>query len=257
MPFPVLGIVRWHDSTVSGATEGTGLHADVLDRLGTAIAAGTIGPGEILRAEELVDRYGVSRTVVREAVRVLESMGLVRSRRRVGTTVSPRGQWNVHDPRVIRWRLDGPGRDEQLRSLSELRCGVEPLAAELAADRATPEQCGVLVGAVMDMTAHGRAGDLFAYLEADQLFHRTLLAASGNEMVAALGDVVAEVLAGRTRHHLMPSRPEPEAIRLHRDVADAVRAGDAPAAGAAMREILREADAAMRAGVTRAPDQRL
>ncbi|MEJ8278541.1 FadR/GntR family transcriptional regulator [Pseudonocardia spirodelae] len=235
---------------MAGAAEGSGLHADVLDRLGAAIAAGEIAPGEVLRADELVGRYGVSRTVVREAVRVLESMGLVRSRRRVGTTVAPRGQWNVHDPRVIRWRLDGPGRDAQLRSLSELRGGVEPLAAELAAARATPEQCGELVGAVMDMTVHGRSGDLLAYLDADVRFHRTLLAASGNEMVAALGDVVAEVLAGRTRHHLMPRRPEPDAIRLHRDVADAVRSGDPEAAGAAMRAILAEADAAMRAGAT-------
>lgn len=229
-----------------------GLHADVLDRLGALVAGGELEPGRVLRADELGERFGVSRTVVREAVRVLESMGLVQSRRRVGVTVAPRERWNVHDPRVIRWRLDGPDRDDQLRSLSELRHGVEPVAASLAASRATPEQCGELVGAVLDMTVHGRSGDLEAYLAADVRFHRTLLAASGNEMLGALGEAVAEVLAGRTRHHLMPARPEPVAIRLHGDVADAVRAGDAAAAEAAMREILAEAAAAMRAGAASA-----
>lgn len=235
---------------------GTGLHAGVLDRIGALVAGGGLAPGTVLRADELVERYGVSRTVVREAVRVLESMGLVQSRRRVGTTVAPRERWNVHDPRVIRWRLDGPDRDDQLRSLSELRRGVEPVAAVLAASRATPEQCGELVGAVMDMAVHGRSGDLEAYLEADVRFHRTLLAASGNEMLAALDGVVAEVLAGRTRHHLMPARPEPAAIRLHGDVADAVRSGDAGAAEAAMRAILTEATAAMADVVGADPDPR-
>ena len=170
--------------------------------------------------------------------------------------------FGVANSRSIAWGITkavvGQGAEIALTYQGEaLKKRVEPLAAELAADRATPEQCGVLVGAVMDMAVHGRSGDLLAYLEADVVFHRTLLAASGNEMVAALGDVVAEVLAGRTRHHLMPSRPEPDAIRLHRDVADAVRSGDPAGAGAAMREILREADAAMRAGVARAPGPRL
>jgi len=234
--------------SVGTGGSGAGLHADVVDRIGALVAGGGVAPGTVLRADELGERYGVSRTVVREAVRVLESMGLVQSRRRVGTTVAPRDRWNVHDPRVIRWRLDGAERAVQLRSLSELRQGVEPVAALLAATRATPMQCGELVGAVMDMAVHGRSGDLAAYLDADVRFHRTLLAASGNEMLAALGGMVAEVLAGRTRHHLMPARPEPSAIRLHGDVADAVRCGDGVAAETAMRAILTEAASAMSMG---------
>ena len=224
----------------------SGLHAGLVDRLGALVVGGELAAGQVLRAEELGERFGVSRTVVREAVRVLESMGMVHSRRRVGVTVAPRERWNVHDPRIVRWRLDGPDRAAQLRSLSELRRGVEPVAAALAADRATPQQCGELTGAVMEMAVHGRAGDLEAYLAADIRFHRALLAASGNEMLAALDQTVAEVLAGRTRHDLMPPVPEPAAIRLHADVAEAVRAGDAGAAEAAMRAILDEAAAAMR-----------
>ncbi|MFC5745244.1 FadR/GntR family transcriptional regulator [Actinomadura rugatobispora] len=223
----------------------SGLHGSVLDRLGMLITSADLRPGEVLRIEQLESRFGVSRSVIREAIRVLESMGMVTSRRRVGITVAPRTGWNLLDPRIIGWRLDGGGRDEQLRSLGELRRGVEPVAAALAAVRATPAQCGTLTGAVMQMSVHGRSGDLEAYLEADILFHRTLLEASGNEMLAALTNVVAAVLTGRTHHHLMPAHPEPTAIRWHAEVAQAVQSRDAAAAERAMRDIVEEATQAM------------
>ncbi|TDD84505.1 FadR family transcriptional regulator [Actinomadura darangshiensis] len=222
-----------------------GLHGSVLDRLGVLITSGTLPAGEVLRIEQLEDRFGVSRSVIREAIRVLQSMGMVTSRRRVGIIVAARSAWNLFDPLIIGWRLDGAGRDEQLRSLGELRRGLEPVAAALAARRATPAQCGTLTGAVMEMAVHGRSGDLEAYLTADILFHRTLLEASGNEMMGALSGVVAAVLAGRTHHHLMPVHPEPAAIRWHAEVAQAVQSGDADAARRAMRDIVEEANQAM------------
>ncbi|MEU7991227.1 FCD domain-containing protein [Streptosporangium canum] len=222
-----------------------GLHQSVLDELGSLIASGGLAAEQVLTIEELELRFGVSRSVIRETIRVLESMGLVSSRRRVGVTVAARTEWNLFDPRIIRWRLAGEGRGEQLRSLGELRHGVEPVAAALAARHATPEQCGALTGAVMQMAVHGRSGDLEAYLAADILFHRTLLEASGNEMLGALTGVVAEVLTGRTHHHLMPARPEPAAIRWHAEVAQAVQSGDAAAAEHAMRNIVDEATRAM------------
>lgn len=231
-----------------------GLHAELLDKLGRALASHELAAGTVLRAEELEARYGVSRTVVRETIRVLESMGMVRSRRRVGTTVEPREHWNVYDPMVIRWRLAGEGRDEQLRSLSELRAGFEPVAAALAARRATPAHCGALTGAVMDMAVHARSGDLEAYLVADVLFHRTLLQASGNEMFGALDTVVAEVLSGRTHHGLMPATPEPGAVRLHADVAEAVQSGEAVGARRAMQAIIEEAAEAMLGPADADPD---
>ena len=146
---------------------------------------------------------------------------------------------------MIRWRLDGGDRAEQLLSLSELRRGIEPVAASLAAERATPHHCRILAGAVSDMVVHGRDGDLQAYLLADTIFHRTLLAASGNEMLRALDGVVEEVLSGRTHHGMMPSRPKPEAIALHDEVARAVRLGDGAAAEKAMRGIIEEAATAL------------
>jgi DNA-binding FadR family transcriptional regulator len=217
--------------------EGGGLHAQVLAELGPAIASGAYPPGTVLRIDELEQRYGVSRTVVREAVRVLEAMHLVASRRRVGITVRPPEEWNVFDPAVIRWRLAGADRPRQLRSLTMLRTAVEPVAAGLAAVAATPDQCRELTVLAADMAAAGRASDLAAYLVHDVAFHRVMLRASGNEMFARLGDVVAEVLTGRTEHHVMFSTPDPEAVTLHVRVAEAVRARDAVAAERLMREI--------------------
>lgn len=221
------------------------LHAELLDALGSRLVAGDLPAGSVLTLEGIAREHGVSVPVAREAVRVLDSMGMLTSRRRVGVTVLPREGWHVFDPRLIRWRLTGDDRAAQLLSLAELRRGFEPVAASLAARRATPEQCATLAAAVSDMAVHGRTGDLERYLVADVRFHATLLAASGNEMIRALADVVAEVLAGRTHHDLMPSRPNPEAIALHDAVARAVREGDAAAAEAAMRGIIDEAAEAL------------
>jgi DNA-binding FadR family transcriptional regulator len=223
-----------------------GLHSRVLAELGPAIASGQHPPGTVLRIDELEARYGVSRTVVREAVRVLEAMRLVESRRRVGVTVRRTEEWNVFDPAVIRWRLAGADRPRQLRSLTTLRTAVEPVAAGLAAVAASPGQCRELTVLAGEMAAAGRAADLAAYLVHDIAFHRVVLAASGNEMFARLGDVVAEVLTGRTEHHVMFTAPDPAAVTLHVRVAEAVRSGDARAAEELMREIcvgaLRELD---------------
>ncbi|MFD5229619.1 FadR/GntR family transcriptional regulator [Streptomyces qaidamensis] len=219
------------------STPGRGLHGHVLDTLGPEITAGEYPPGSVLRTDELAQRFDVSRSVMREAVRVLESMYLVESRRRVGVTVRPKSEWNVYDPQVIRWRLAGADRPGQLRSLTVLRSAIEPVAAGLAARHATSEQCAELTECALGMVAHSRGHKLEGYLLHDVAFHRVILAASGNEMFARLGDVVAEVLTGRTQHDVMFEDPDPAAVTLHVQVAEAVRAGDAGRAEELTREI--------------------
>lgn len=221
------------------------LHRNLLTALGTGIASGKYSAGEVLTLDGVSAEHGVSRSVAREAIRVLESMGMVASRRRVGITIQPSENWNVFDPLLIRWRLETEDRAAVLVSLSELRRGFEPAAAALAARRADPHQCRIMAAAVSDMVVHGRAGDLESYLLADKAFHRALLEASGNEMFRALNDVVAEILSGRTHHHMMPSTPNPEAIELHDEVARAIRLRDEGAAERAMRAIIDEAAAAV------------
>ncbi|MFC5959759.1 FadR/GntR family transcriptional regulator [Streptomyces pratens] len=216
---------------------GRGLHGRVLDTLGPEITAGEYPPGSVLRTDELAQRFEVSRSVMREVVRVLESMYLVESRRRVGVTVRPACDWNVYDPQVIRWRLAGADRPRQLRSLTVLRSAVEPVAAGLAARNATAEQCAELTECALGMVANSRGHRLEGYLFHDMAFHRVILTASGNDMFARLGDVVAEVLTGRTHHDVMFDDPDPAAVTLHVQVAEAVRERDAVRAEELTRQI--------------------
>lgn len=221
---------------------GVELHGAVLDRLGESIASGTRPPGTVLTLARLEEELGASRTLVREVVRVLESMGLVESRRRVGVTVLPPESWNPFDPRLIRWRLGGPGRSAQLLALTELRSAIEPVAARLAAVRADDDDRARLAGLAARLRELGEAGRGTdpEYLAVDTAYHRLLLEASGNPMLAALRDVVAEVLSGRTSLGLMPADPEPAALAHHEATAAAVLAGDPAAAEEHARAVVSE-----------------
>ncbi|RUQ99169.1 FadR/GntR family transcriptional regulator [Labedella endophytica] len=214
------------------------LHDRVLHDLGLRIVSGDIVSGSTMRAEALSERYDVSRSVVREVLRVLESLGLVRSVRRVGIRVLPPGSWNLIDPLVIRWRLAGSGRGTQFRSLTELRGALEPTAAELAARHAPLDLASELLSLAARMRSVGREGRLEEFLVLDTEFHTLVLRASGNEMFAGLSGVIAEVLSGRTEQGLMPERPHDEALQLHVDVADAIQGGRPEAARAAMQKIM-------------------
>ena len=221
---------------------GVEQHGGVLDRLGGSIASGARPPGSVLTLAGLEEEFGVSRTLVREVVRVLESMGMLESRRRVGVTVRPPEAWNPFDPRLIRWRLGGPGRDAQLLSLTELRAAIEPVAARLAAARADEPTRQRLVELAARLRELGEAhrGTDPEYLATDIAYHALLLEASGNPMLAALGDVVAEVLSGRTALGLMPRDPVPGALDDHEATAAAVATGNAAAAEERARAVVAE-----------------
>ena len=223
----------------------TGLHARILDLLGLAICAGELAEKAVFRIEELEERFSVSRSVVREAIRVLASMGMLKSRRRVGVQILSESQWNLYDPQVIRWRLASPSRINQLRSLSELRTAIEPEAARLAASRAPLADASELMGLAGKLWAAGQSDDPEAFLALDIEFHRLVLSSSGNEMFAKLNTLVAEVLTGRTHYGLMPRHPHNEALQLHVDVASAIQRKDADAAQAAMHAIMLRAFAEM------------
>ncbi len=223
-------------SVVSG-----NLHGSVIDTLGSRIVDGELAPGATVLADDVAREFGVGRSVVREALRVLESLGLIAPTRRIGTRVLPPSRWNVYDPRVIAWRLNGTDEAKQLRWLTELRLAVEPLAAELAARHATAEAGGELLETAARMRTLGKQGKLEEFLELDILFHRGVLEASGNEMFRHLHASIAEVLRGRTHHGLMPPHPHDEALQWHVDVADAIHAGDPVRARAAMEGIMRRA----------------
>ncbi|AEF41931.1 FadR/GntR family transcriptional regulator [Hoyosella subflava] len=222
------------------------LHNSVLDVIGRRITAGELTAGQVLTLDKIQQQFAISRTVARETMRLLESLGLATSRRRVGIIVQPKSSWQVFDPRVIWWRLSGPDRDAQMRTLTELRIAVEPMAAAAAARGASAAERARAVELAKGMRELGEAGELKQFLELDIAFHALLLTAGGNEMFAALTDVIAVVLEGRTTLGLMPHRPEAKALDLHETVAHAVADGRSADAENAMRELLGEVREAMR-----------
>ncbi|MGZ2393645.1 DNA-binding FadR family transcriptional regulator [Pseudarthrobacter sp. PvP022] len=229
-------------------TMSTSLHHRAIEHLGTRIVSGALPTGHVMLAEQLEDELKVSRSVVREAVRVLQSLGLVETIKRVGIRVLPSSRWNPFDPLVIRWRLAGDGRGAQLRSLAELRSAVEPVAAELAAANAPQEIRRELLDVSRAMRDAGQAGSVAEFLQLDIKFHSLLLTGSGNEMFANLVGQVAETLTGRTIHGLMPDHPRETALQWHVDVAEAIAAGDAAGAREASSRIMRETISEMEAG---------
>ena len=217
----------------------------VLETVGVAIASGSLPPGSRLTLEGIQQEHGVSRTVARDTMKVLESMNMVYSRRRVGIVVQERRLWNVFDPKLVRWRLNSGRRAVQYGSLTELRIAVEPIAAAGAARRASAAERARLVDLAAELRRLGEAGELDEFLAADIEFHCLLLRSCGNEMFMALEGMVAEVLTSRTQQGLMPFRPEDEVLKAHEDVAMAVAGGDTARAETAMHHILDEVRPAM------------
>lgn len=207
-------------------------HDSVLDDLGVRIASGALAPGTVLTLAGLEADYRVSRTVIREAVRVLEAMGMLASRRRVGVTVQPMTSWSALDTRLIGWQLAGPRRAQQLVVVTELRAAIEPVAARLSAVRASDVQRAEIMrlATLLEQLGHDGRGDSEEYLAADIAFHDLILDASGNLMLAATKQAIAAVIAGRSRVGLTPPVPDSEALHNHVQTAAAIARGDAQAA---------------------------
>lgn len=120
----------------SAPTPAKPLLDSVLDELGQDIISGKVAVGDTFKLMDIGERFGISRTVAREAMRALEQLGLVASSRRIGITVLPQEEWAVFDKSIIRWRLNDEGqREGQLQSLTELRIAIEPIAAQRCSSR--------------------------------------------------------------------------------------------------------------------------
>lgn len=179
------------------ARTGGGLYAHVVDVIGQDIINGQLPPGSIVYADQLCERLGVSRSVVREGVRTLSSMGLVEARPQVGTRVLPQSQWDLLNPSVVRWRWQGPVWAEQMRELLELRLGVEHAAAGLAAFRIPRENAEQILAHALEMRDALIADEPRRFFDADMMFHRLILEGTGNAVMAQLADTVGATLDAR------------------------------------------------------------
>jgi GntR family galactonate operon transcriptional repressor len=221
-----------------GAYASRGLHGQVVDLLGHRIVSGALPEGVSFDLPEIERELGVSRTALREALKVLAAKGLVDARPRRGTYPLPRSGWNVLDADILRWTLSTDDEHALFAQLDEVREIVEPAAARLAARRRAPAAVDVLREALTRMEEAGARGDADAVADADVAFHRGLAAASGN---ALLGPIQEVVLVGlRRRDRLVHRRQTSMAagLELHRTLVDAVERGDAAEAEAAMERLL-------------------
>jgi DNA-binding FadR family transcriptional regulator len=216
-----------------------GLHGEIVHRIGFQIMRGELEPGAILPADELSAELGVSRTVFREAVKVLAAKGLVEARPKTGTRVRPRSAWNLLDPDVLAWRSEATPDREFFRNIVELRRIVEPEAARLAAERATVAQIAAIVAVFHEMEA--LVDDPEANLEPDLRFHGLLLEACDNELLAHMAGTMRAVFRALfVVTYPRTTRARRRATALHGDIVAAVVARDGAAAERCMRELIED-----------------
>lgn len=198
-------------------------HRHTVDLLGQAIISGRYAEGAIIPPEPLLgEELGVSRTVVREAIKALGAKGLIVTGPKVGSRVLPQDTWNWFDPDVIAWQASAGLSPEFLRDLQELRRVVEPAAVRLAAERAGADDIEAIEAAYAGMKdAVENGGD---YVTHDLRFHHGLLCAAHNRMLTQMSKALNALL--RTSFEISSARRNGPALSLplHRAVLDAVKA---------------------------------
>jgi len=218
-----------------GASDGRNLTYGLLELLGRAIVTGRYESAPFPTEAELAQHYAVSRSVTREAVKMLTAKGLLTARPRKGTTVQPTELWNLFDTDVLRWLLERKFSLQLLRNFNELRIGIEPAAASLAASAKTPETLAAIERGYARMEAADRGDD--DTLEADIAFHIAILRATANPFYLQFCDLVETALRTSIR---FTNRYQNRTASLphHRDVLTAIAAGHGAAAYASMKILI-------------------
>jgi DNA-binding FadR family transcriptional regulator len=218
------------------------LHGQIVHTIGRQILRGDLRPGDPIPVPHDLP---ASRTALREAFKVLAAKGLLEARPKTGTRVRSRDAWNLLDPDVLAWRQDGVSPLRFVRSVTELRSIIEPGAAVLAATRATDATIAAIDKAYSDMEAAvppDRPMNVDAFVDADTRFHTAILRAAGNDILEQLSHLVSVAL--RASFEVTTRIPGSARATLprHRAVLDAISAGRAAAAGAAMRRLVKSID---------------
>jgi GntR family transcriptional regulator, galactonate operon transcriptional repressor len=218
----------------------------LVSELGRKIVTGELKQGEILpKVEDLGEIYKVSRTVVREAFKSLSTMGLVRSNQRAGTIVLPRSEWQWWNFEVINWVLEDENNRDFLLHLTEVRMGLEPMAAALAAQRATEQDLISIKDAFYRLEQS--IGDEKAWANADYDFHESILRASYNDLIINTVRTLRKALVISREKTLKAAKASPESpfdtptnevLERHRLIYEAVIARDEKLAHDKMMELI-------------------
>jgi GntR family galactonate operon transcriptional repressor len=226
-----------HDAAVPSAPrQRRRVQKEILIALAQKIA-GLPPSSPLPREQDLCLEFGVSRTVIREALKVLESKGMVKGRPRVGTLVRDRSEWNILDPDLVAWIGSDVIDFDFLQSLLEARKIIEPVVAALAAERATPQEVADLDREFRQMVA-ALPHDLSAFAEADVAFHTILFKASRNPVFAQLSGVIHWAMKRLFEIESRAATSHEQALAHHQDVIEAVRLRDRAAARRAAEAIL-------------------
>lgn len=216
---------------------GRNLTYALLDALGKAVVTGHYDAVAFPTEAEIAQQYAVSRSVTREAVKMLTAKGLLVARPRKGTTVQPPRHWNLFDTDVLRWMLERKFSLGLLRQFTELRLAIEPMAAAIAAQTADAEGiAGIRTG--YERMVAAEAGDDDA-LEADIAFHIAILEASANPFYAQFRDVVSTALRTSIRF-TNRFKGRTASLPQHGAVLTAIEAHDPAAASAAMGALIED-----------------
>lgn len=214
---------------------GRNLTYGLLDALGRAIVTGRYETEPFPTEAELAKQHGVSRSVTREAVKMLTAKGLLSARPRQGTVVQPGSSWNLFDTDVLRWLLERQFSVDLLRQFSQLRIAIEPEAAALAAQFGTAEDLRQISAGLARMEAAERGLD--DTLDADIAFHVAVLRASGNPFYAQFREMVATALRTSIRF-TNRIKGRTASVADHAAVRDAIAARDPATARTAMRTLI-------------------
>jgi DNA-binding FadR family transcriptional regulator len=214
---------------------GRNLTYGMLDSLGRAIVTGHFEGKAFPTEAELAKQHGVSRSVTREAVKMLTAKGLLSARPRQGTVIQPTASWNLFDTDVLRWLLERQFSVELLKHFNQLRVAIEPEAAALAARFASSEELDRISEGLARMEAAENGLD--DTLEADIAFHVAILRASRNPFYIQFRDVVTTALRTSIRF-TNRIKGRSASVSDHAAVRDAIRAGDPDGARIAMRDLI-------------------
>ncbi|HZF14949.1 MAG TPA: FadR/GntR family transcriptional regulator [Steroidobacteraceae bacterium] len=219
---------------------GQNLTYSIVHDLGVAVVTGTYSKDNPFPVEaELCRQYGASRSVLREAVKMLTAKGLLGARPRQGTWVQPEENWNMLDPDILGWLLERKYSPALLIEFTEIRLAVEPGAAALAAKVAGPAEKSAVRSAIERMQAAERGDD--DPLESDIAFHMAVLKASRNRFYAQLTGLTATALRISIRTTNRYKGVSLASVADHKKVADAIIAGKPAVAAEAMRKLIQEA----------------
>jgi len=209
----------------------------MLDSIGRAIVTGEYDGRTFPTEADLARAHGVSRSVTREAVKMLTAKGLLSARPRQGTVVRPPAHWNLFDSDVLRWLLERQFSLDLLRQFNQLRVAIEPEAAALAARFADQADMDEIAAGLAGMRAAGEGRE--DPLEADIAFHVAILRAAKNPFYSQFRDMVGTALRTSIRFtNRIDGRNT--SIADHAAVMHAIAARDPEAARAAMRALIND-----------------